>query len=207
VSSSAVASAEPGASAAGVAPTRSAAMSCMAASRRTLGFPTLNMRFKHWKPAASGIFAVLVHGLVDRRPGVANLACALAGTNASTPAGCTGDALPRMASRTRRQGAYGKIVRVELLHKLHDECATPASRPSARASRGWRRLTCVLRFHPPPDHARPNLERNLASRRVRQGLLAPLRCSALQAARFLEPPCPTPNRGATDYRATQLPTP
>jgi riboflavin kinase/FMN adenylyltransferase len=27
------------------------------------GFRTLNLRFSHWNPAASGIFAVLVHGL------------------------------------------------------------------------------------------------------------------------------------------------
>ena len=32
---------------------------------RDLGFPTLNLRFAHWKPAASGIFVVLVHGLAD----------------------------------------------------------------------------------------------------------------------------------------------
>ena len=38
------------------------------------GFRTLNLRFAHWKPAASGIFAVLVHGLSDAPlPGVANL--------------------------------------------------------------------------------------------------------------------------------------
>ena len=30
---------------------------------RTLGFKTLNLRFAHWKPAASGIFAVLMHVL------------------------------------------------------------------------------------------------------------------------------------------------
>lgn len=29
------------------------------------GFRTLNLRFNHWKPAAQGIFAVLVHGLAD----------------------------------------------------------------------------------------------------------------------------------------------
>ena len=35
---------------------------------------TLNLRFSHWKPAASGIFAVLVHGLAEQPlPGVANL--------------------------------------------------------------------------------------------------------------------------------------
>ena len=41
---------------------------------RTLGFKTLNLRFAHWKPAASGIFVVLVHGLADKPiQGVANL--------------------------------------------------------------------------------------------------------------------------------------
>jgi len=41
---------------------------------RTLGFKTLNLRFAHWKPAASGIFVVQVHGL-SHKPllGVANL--------------------------------------------------------------------------------------------------------------------------------------
>ena len=41
---------------------------------RTLGFRTLNLRFAHWKPAASGIFVVRVHGLGrEPLPGVANL--------------------------------------------------------------------------------------------------------------------------------------
>ncbi len=41
---------------------------------RDLGFPTLNLRFAHWKPAASGIFVVRVHGLTEHPlPGVANL--------------------------------------------------------------------------------------------------------------------------------------
>ena len=38
------------------------------------GFRTLNLRFAHWKPAASGIFVVRVHGLGDTPlAGVANL--------------------------------------------------------------------------------------------------------------------------------------
>jgi riboflavin kinase/FMN adenylyltransferase len=38
------------------------------------GFRTLNLRFSHWKPAASGIFVVEVHGLTPQPlPGVANL--------------------------------------------------------------------------------------------------------------------------------------
>jgi len=91
---------------------------------RDLGFRTLNLRFSHWKPAASGIFAVQVHGLADRPiPGVANL-----GIRPSLdPADVNGG---RVLLETHclewpaglgPEGAYGKIIRVELLHKLHDE--------------------------------------------------------------------------------------
>ena len=91
---------------------------------RTLGFKTLNLRFAHWKPAASGIFAVLVHGLADRPvQGVANL-----GVRPSLdPTDVNGG---RVLLETHcldwpaalgPEGAYGKIIRVELLHKLHDE--------------------------------------------------------------------------------------
>lgn len=91
---------------------------------RDLGFPTLNLRFAHWKPAASGIFVVLVHGLGDRPlPGVANL-----GIRPSLdPRDVNGG---RVLLETHclewpagwgNDGGYGKIVRVELLHKLHDE--------------------------------------------------------------------------------------
>ena len=88
------------------------------------GFRTLNLRFAHWKPAASGIFAVLVHGLGDEAlPGVANL-----GVRPSLdPDDVNGG---RVLLETHcltwpahlgAEGAYGKIIRVELLHKLHDE--------------------------------------------------------------------------------------
>lgn len=91
---------------------------------RTLGFKTLNLRFVHWKPAASGIFAVLVHGLsIEPLQGVANL-----GVRPSLdPADVNGG---RVLLETYcldwpealgPEGAYGKIIRVELLHKLHDE--------------------------------------------------------------------------------------
>jgi riboflavin kinase/FMN adenylyltransferase len=91
---------------------------------RTLGFKTLNLRFAHWKPAASGIFAVLVHGLADQPiQGVANL-----GVRPSLdPTDVNGG---RVLLETHcldwpvdlgPEGAYGKIIRVELLHKLHDE--------------------------------------------------------------------------------------
>ena len=85
---------------------------------------TLNLRFAHWKPAASGIFAVTVHGLHDEPlPGVANL-----GIRPSLePRDVNGG---RVLLETHclewpqhlgPEGAYGKIIRVELLHKLHDE--------------------------------------------------------------------------------------
>ena len=91
---------------------------------RELGFRTLNMRFAHWKPAASGIFVVHVHGLADHPlPGVANL-----GVRPSLdPTDVNGG---RVLLETHcldwpaslgAEGAYGKIARVELLHKLHDE--------------------------------------------------------------------------------------
>jgi riboflavin kinase/FMN adenylyltransferase len=91
---------------------------------RELGFKTLNLRFAHWKPAASGIFAVLVYGLAEAPlAGVANM-----GIRPSLdPRDVNGG---RVLLETHcldwpeqlgPEGAYGKIIRVELLHKLHDE--------------------------------------------------------------------------------------
>ena len=96
------------------------------------GFRTLNLRFTHWKSAASGIFAVRVHGLdpaPDAAPliGVANL-----GVRPSLdPNDVNGGRVllethclewpERIRSALGGKEAYGKIVRVELLHKLHDE--------------------------------------------------------------------------------------
>ena len=90
---------------------------------RSLGFKTLNLRFAHWKPAASGIFVVLVHGLADQPlRGVANL-----GVRPSLdPDDVNGG---RVLLETHcldwpaigQEGGYGKLIRVELLHKLHDE--------------------------------------------------------------------------------------
>ena len=91
---------------------------------RTLGFKTLNLRFAHWKPAASGIFVVLVHGLSDQPlQGVANL-----GVRPSLDANDVNGGRVLLETHCLTwpetlgpEGAYGKIIRVELLHKLHDE--------------------------------------------------------------------------------------
>ncbi|MCF8209822.1 MAG: bifunctional riboflavin kinase/FAD synthetase [Rhodoferax sp.] len=114
---------------------------------RTLGFKTLNLRFAHWKPAASGIFVVLVHGL-SHKPlqGVANL-----GVRPSLdPNDVNGG---RVLLETHcldwpeslgPEGAYGKIIRVELLHKLHDElkydgldALTQGIRQDCNEARAW----------------------------------------------------------------------
>lgn len=91
---------------------------------RELNCRTLNLRFSHWKPAASGIFVVQVHGLTEQPlAGVANL-----GIRPSLdPSDVNGG---RVLLETHcldwpaslgAEGGYGKIIRVELLHKLHDE--------------------------------------------------------------------------------------
>jgi riboflavin kinase/FMN adenylyltransferase len=91
---------------------------------RELGFRTLNIAFRHDKPAASGIFVVRTHGLgatgdapVD---GVASLGIRPTIEDAGRvllEVHCLNWA-PEGAGLN---SAYGKIVHVELLHKLHDE--------------------------------------------------------------------------------------
>jgi riboflavin kinase/FMN adenylyltransferase len=91
---------------------------------RELGFRTVNLRFAHWKPAAGGIFAVQVHGLSETPlEGVANL-----GVRPSLdPRDANGGRVLlethclQWPAHLGAEGAYGKIIRVELLHKLHDE--------------------------------------------------------------------------------------
>lgn len=95
------------------------------------GFRTLNLRFSHWKPAASGIFAVHVHGLQPAGSpplaGVANLGVRpsldpndVNGGRVLLETHCL-DWPDGLAASLPDGEAYGKIVRVELLHKLHDE--------------------------------------------------------------------------------------
>lgn len=94
------------------------------------GFRTLNLRFSHWKPAASGIFAVHVHGLTPSgvpQEGVANLGVRpsldpddVNGGRVLLETHCL-DWPAGLSARLPGGEAYGKIIRVELLHKLHDE--------------------------------------------------------------------------------------
>ena len=93
---------------------------------RSLQAPTLNLRFAHWKPAASGIFVVQVHGLTPDAqplPGVANMGVRpsldpndINGGRVLLETHCLD-----WPSTLGAEGGYGRIIRVELLHKLHDE--------------------------------------------------------------------------------------
>lgn len=94
----------------------------------TDGFRTLNLHFKHWKPAASGIFIVRVFGLADHPlPGVANM-----GVRPSLDPNDVNGGRVLLETHCLEwpeslgpEGGYGKTIRVELLEKLHDELKYP----------------------------------------------------------------------------------
>jgi riboflavin kinase/FMN adenylyltransferase len=87
---------------------------------RELGFRTLNIRFGHARPAAMGIFVVRVHGLAaGPLAGVASLGVRPTVEDA-------GRVLLEVhcldwPAALGLEGGYGRPLRVDLLHKLHDE--------------------------------------------------------------------------------------
>ena len=85
---------------------------------RDLGFRTLNLRFPHRRPAASGIFVVRVRGLADQPlPGVASF-----GVRPTVEdAGRVLLEVHCLQWPLATDAGYGRLVQVELLHKLHDE--------------------------------------------------------------------------------------
>jgi riboflavin kinase / FMN adenylyltransferase len=92
------------------------------------GFRTLNLRFSSrshaWKTAASGIFCVRVHGLGDAPlDGVANLGVrpSLDPNDVNGGRVLLETHLLHWPPHFSAEYGYGKIIRVELLHKLHDE--------------------------------------------------------------------------------------
>lgn len=82
---------------------------------RDIGFPTLNLRVAHHRPALSGIFVVRVHGLADQPlPGVASL-------GVRPTVDDSGRVLLETYVFDYSGDAYGKIVQIEFLQKLRDE--------------------------------------------------------------------------------------
>jgi riboflavin kinase/FMN adenylyltransferase len=96
---------------------------------REIGFPTLNLRLAHRRPAAHGIYAVRVHGLGERpRPGVASIGLRPTVEN-------TGRWLLEVHLFDFAQQVYGRLVRVELVHKLRDETKYESVQALSRAIR------------------------------------------------------------------------
>ena len=82
---------------------------------RTIGFPTLNMRVGHKRPALSGIFVVQVHGITDQPlPAVASL-------GVRPTVDDSGRVLLETHIFDYSGDCYGKLLRVEFLKKLRDE--------------------------------------------------------------------------------------
>lgn len=87
---------------------------------RDLGFRTLNIRFGHPRPAAQGIFVAHVHRLAEAPlPAVASLGVRPTVEDA-------GRALLEVhclhwPQALGPEGGYGRCVRVDLLHHLHEE--------------------------------------------------------------------------------------
>jgi riboflavin kinase/FMN adenylyltransferase len=81
---------------------------------RQIGFPTLNLRLAHKRPAVHGIYAVRVLGIGEPRAGVAS-----AGIRPTVDQ--SGRWLLEVHLFDFAQEVYGHLVRVEFLHKLRDE--------------------------------------------------------------------------------------
>ena len=87
---------------------------------RQLGFPTLNIPFRHRRTAISGVFTVAVEGLAAQRlQGVANI-----GWRPTAGAALQ----PRLEVHLLDWAGicYGVSVRVHFLHKLREECRFPS---------------------------------------------------------------------------------
>ena len=105
---------------------------------RTIGFPTLNMRIGHKRPALSGIFIVQVHGLADHPlPAVASL-------GVRPTVDDSGRVLLETHLFDYSGDCYGKLLRVEFLKKLRDEekyvdlpTLTAAIARDAENARAW----------------------------------------------------------------------
>ena len=103
---------------------------------RTIGFPTLNLRIAHQRPAVHGVFVVQVHGLAEQPlPAVASL-------GARPTVEDAGRVLLETHIFDYRQSCYGKLVQIEFLQKIRDEKKFPDMASMTQA------------IHADADHAR-----------------------------------------------------
>ena len=105
---------------------------------RAIGFPTLNLPIAFERPAVTGVFVVRVHGLASEPvAGVASL-----GTRPAVER--DGRLLLEVHLFDFDADIYGRLVRVEFLHKLRDEAhfdsialLTAQIERDAQAARAW----------------------------------------------------------------------
>lgn len=105
---------------------------------RTIGFPTLNLPIHHKRPTVNGIFVVQIHGLGDKPvPGVASM-------GVRPTVDDSGHVLLETHLLDYSGDCYGKLIRVEFLHKLRDEekyidlpTLTAAIRKDVDDARAW----------------------------------------------------------------------
>lgn len=82
---------------------------------RTIGYPTLNLRIAHQRPAVTGIFIVQVHGLSERP------LAAVASLGVRPTVEDAGRVLLETHIFDFHQSCYGKLVSIEFLQKIRDE--------------------------------------------------------------------------------------
>ena len=96
---------------------------------RQLGFPTLNLRIAHRRPAVHGIFAVRVHGIGQGSwPGVASVGLRPTIDN-------SGRWLLEVHLFDFSDEVYGRLIRVEFVQKLRDEARFDSVQDLAEAIR------------------------------------------------------------------------
>ena len=91
---------------------------------RSLNARTLNVRFRPQRAATQGIFVVNVHGLTQEPlAGVANFGVrpSLSPTDKNQGQILLETHCLSWPTSLGLEGAYGRVVQIELLHKLHDE--------------------------------------------------------------------------------------
>ena len=154
-------------------------------ARMKLDCRTLNVRFQHWKPAASGIFVARVHGLQEQPlHGVANL-----GVRPSLDANDVNGGRVLLETHCLAwpaplglEGGYGKIIRVELLP--FNKALPGTARPHACGLPPMKRTAPLA----PPPVTPPPVARPRATEFKRQPPLAvPMRASRLSPDRTAVP--------------------
>lgn len=105
---------------------------------RSIGFPTMNLRVAHKRPALTGIFVVQVEGLADR------LLPAVASLGVRPTVDDSGRVLLETHVFDYAEHCYGKLIRVEFLKKLREEqkytdlpTLTAAIERDAQQARGY----------------------------------------------------------------------